>query len=68
MAEKKSNKRLIEITNTPKSKKFAVEEIEKCYVTKDEEIMDLKIGISDSDLFEDFQVDMKELRFINKIV
>jgi len=64
MALRKS-KKLAEITNTSKSKKAAVEEEpEKCYVTRDSEILDLRLDISDDELFCDVKIDMSELRFV----
>lgn len=60
----KKSKKLLEITNTPNAKKMYSEEPEGCHVTPDSEILDLKLEISDDDLFENFQVDMSELRFI----
>lgn len=61
----KKSKKLLEITNTPKAKKFAAEEPEACFVTKDEDILDLRLDLSDG-IFEDAQVDMSELKFKNK--
>lgn len=58
------SKKLSEITNTPKTYKTHVEEPETCYVTRDEDILDLKIQKSDDDIFEDIKIDMQELKFL----
>ncbi len=63
MATKRTNKKLLEITNTRKSIKETTEEPEYCVVTNDEDILDLKIGF-EHDLFENLKIDMDELKFI----
>lgn len=62
----KINKILSEITNTPrKTRQINLESpVERAYITKDEDILDLRIEISDDELFEDIKIDMKELKFV----
>lgn len=64
MALRKS-KKLLEITNTPNSKRHTLDEPERCFVTNDKEILDLKLEISDDELelFSGFELDMNELKF-----
>lgn len=42
-------KRLVEITNTPKSRKIALEEPEHAIVVDDSDIIELHLGISEAD-------------------
>lgn len=60
MTEKKI-KKLIEITNTPRSKKIATEEPEKCIVTDDENILSLKLDVSSDDcLYKDLYLKIED--------
>lgn len=58
-------KKLSEITNTPRSKKIAIEEPEKCVQIVDEDILDLRLGINDDsdDLFRDLELNTDDLVF-----
>lgn len=62
----KPNKILSEITNTPrKTQQINLESpVEHAYVTNDEDILDLRVEISDDDLFDNIKIDMRELKFI----
>ena len=61
-----THKKLMEITNTPNAKKISITPPEACHVTKDDEILDLQLEFSDDSLFDNLEIDMKDLKFIKK--
>jgi hypothetical protein len=65
MGSGKSQK-LSEITNTPQTKKRVTMPVENAYVVPDNDILDLKLEVSEDELFSNLSLDFSDLVFVKK--